>query len=121
MTDNKLKAVPNITTPSKPVIFNEEICNGCNNCVEVCQIDVYIPNPEKGKPPIILHPDECWYCGVCVTSCPLWEKGAIILNHPMNQRVRWKRKATGEHYRIGMPNPPEPNIRPPVGGWKARA
>jgi hypothetical protein len=30
------------------------------------------------------------------------------------QRVRWKRKDTGEHYRIGMPNPPPPNTRPMV-------
>jgi hypothetical protein len=39
----------------------------------------------------------------------------------MMQRVRWKRKATGEHYRVGMKNPPPPNNRPPVGGWKPKA
>ena len=113
--------VPNPVTPGNPVVFDESVCTGCNNCVEMCVMDIFMPNPEKGKPPIILYPDECWYDGVCVKSCPLWLEGAITLNHPINQRVRWKRKATGEDFRIGMPNPPEPNNRPPVGGWDARA
>ena len=47
MPEQKVMAIPNITTPNTPVIFNKDICNGCNHCVEVCQIDVYIPHPEK--------------------------------------------------------------------------
>ena len=39
-----------------PVNFNAEICNGCNKCIEVCQVDLFIPNPDKGKPPIVLFP-----------------------------------------------------------------
>lgn len=121
MNKEKVYMVPNLPTPNKPVVFDEKVCNGCNTCVEVCQMDVLAPNPEKGKPPIVLYPDECWYGGCCVEMCPLWEKGAIKLKHPVMQRVRWKRKETGEHFRIGMPNPPPPNLRPPVGGWHARA
>lgn len=98
MIKEKVYATPNIVTPNKPVIFDPDICNGCNICVETCQMDVLIPNPEKGKPPIILHPDECWYGGCCVVHCP--NPGAIKLNHPLMQRVRWKRKATGEHFRV---------------------
>ena len=98
MSKDKIKAIPNITTPNKPVIFNEDICNGCNNCVEVCQIDVYIPHPEKGKPPIILHPEECWYCGCCANDCP--RPGAITFNWPLQQRGYWKNKATGEIHQI---------------------
>lgn len=121
MAKEDIRMFPNMVTPNDPIIFDENVCTGCNNCVEYCVMDIYMPNPEKGKPPIILYPDECWSCGVCVTSCPYWQKGAITLNHPMNQRVRWKRKATGEHFRLGMPNPPEPNNRPPVSGWDAKA
>lgn len=113
-------ALPNPSAPDQPVVFNEAICNGCNKCVEVCQMDVFIPNPEKGKPPIILYPDECWYGGCCVHACPHWWEGAVKLNHPVMQRVRWKRKATREHFRIGMPNPLVPNLRPPVGGWNPK-
>ena len=90
-------AVPNLPGPGRPVIFSPEICNGCNRCVEICPLDVFIPNPEKGKPPIILYPEECWYGGCCVEECP--RSGAIRLNHPLMQRVRWRRKTTGEHFR----------------------
>lgn len=117
MAQKDVLMFPNITTPANPAIFNEKVCNGCNNCVELCVMDILMPNPEKGKSPIILYPDECCYCGCCVKACPLWREGAIKLNHPMNQRTRWKRKATGEHFRLGMPNPPPPNNRPPFGGW----
>ena len=94
MSDKELMAIPNVTTPNQPVLFDLEICNGCNHCVEVCQIDVYIPNPEKGKPPIILHPDECWYCGCCANDCP--RPGAIKFNWPLQSRGYWKNRETGE-------------------------
>ncbi len=94
MANKKVYALPNLTTPNTNVKFNTEICNGCNHCIEVCQIDVYIPNPQKGKPPVILHPDECWYCGCCVNDCP--RPGAMTFNWPVQQRGYWKDKATGK-------------------------
>jgi NAD-dependent dihydropyrimidine dehydrogenase PreA subunit len=93
MAKEKVYALPNVTTPSRPVIFTEK-CKGCNLCVEVCPVDVYIPNPEKGKAPLILHPDECWYCGCCVHACNI--PGAIEFNWPLQQRGYWKNKATGK-------------------------
>jgi NAD-dependent dihydropyrimidine dehydrogenase PreA subunit len=97
---DKVYIVPNVATPNRPVIRNPEICNGCNTCVNICQIDVYIPNPVKGKPPITLHPDECWYCGCCVNECPRRTLGAIKFNWPLQQRGFYKRKATGEIFRV---------------------
>jgi NAD-dependent dihydropyrimidine dehydrogenase PreA subunit len=94
----KIYATPNLITPNKPLIFNEAKCNGCNRCVNLCPMDIMIPNPKKGATPIILFPDECWYCGICVMYCP--KKGALKLNFPLIQRVRWKRKKTGEHFRV---------------------
>jgi ferredoxin len=70
-----------------------------------------VPNPEKGKPPIAIYPDECWFCGCCASDCPT---KALKIEYPLNQRVGWKRKETGEYFRIGMKNPPPPNTRPPV-------
>jgi NAD-dependent dihydropyrimidine dehydrogenase PreA subunit len=96
--DKKVYAIPNANSPLRPVIFDAEICNGCNSCLEACQVDVFIPNPEKGKPPIIMFPDECFYGGCCVGACP--RPGAIFFNHPLMQRVRYKDKETGEHFRI---------------------
>lgn len=98
MSEEKVYAVPNRPTPARPVLFNEELCAGCNRCVEICQMDIFIPSATKGNPPVILYPDECWYCGCCVDHCPI--PGAVKLNHPLMQRVRYKRKATGEHFRI---------------------
>jgi NAD-dependent dihydropyrimidine dehydrogenase PreA subunit len=121
MNPEDIRIFPNIITPANPVIFDENVCNGCNACVEHCVMDIFQPNPEKGKPPIVLYPDECYYDGLCVQNCPLWHEGAIKLNHPLNQRVRWKRKATGEHFRLGMADPPPPNNRPPVGGWDVKS
>ncbi len=97
MKEKKVYALPNRCTPGNPVIIDPASCTGCNECVEVCQVDIFIPNPEKGKSPLILYPEECWYCGTCVEHCP--ESDAIRLNHPLTQRVRWKRKETGEHFR----------------------
>jgi len=121
MAENKIVAEPNLIIPNKPLEFDATACNGCNACVEACLMDVLMPNPEKGKPPIIVYPDECFYEGSCVMECPRRDKGAIKLRWPLIFKMRWKRKETGEHYRLGMPNPPSPNPRPPAGGWDARS
>jgi NAD-dependent dihydropyrimidine dehydrogenase PreA subunit len=98
MIKERVYAIPNVPTPNTPVLFNQDICKGCNHCVEVCPIDVFIPNPRKGKSPIILHPEECWYCGTCVNDCPL--PGAIKFNWPLQQKGYWKNKATGERFHV---------------------
>ena len=70
-----------------PIEINEEVCNGCNKCVNVCMSDIFEPNPEKGKPPVVMYPDECWYDGSCVQECPLSEKGAIKLKIPLSEEI----------------------------------
>jgi Na+-translocating ferredoxin:NAD+ oxidoreductase RNF subunit RnfB len=95
MMGKKVYAFPEPAT-LKPLMFNPSLCNGCNQCIEVCQVDILIPNPQKGKPPIVLYPGECWYGGCCVAACPI--SGAIKLNIPSMNRVHWKRKSTGEDF-----------------------
>ena len=48
-TKEKVYIIPNVATPNRPVIRNAKICNGCNTCVNICQVDVYIPNPITGS------------------------------------------------------------------------
>jgi NAD-dependent dihydropyrimidine dehydrogenase PreA subunit len=80
------------------VTFDRYLCIGCNVCVDVCQIDIMLPNPEDGLPPVVAFPDECWFDGSCVSSCPV--PGAITLNRMAKDRVRVRRRTTGEDFHI---------------------
>ncbi|NLC16122.1 MAG: ferredoxin family protein [Firmicutes bacterium] len=79
------------TKPAEPLAFDTDKCIGCNRCLEACQIDIMIPSEEKGSPPLVAFPDECWYCGACVMECPT---GAISLQHPLMNQVRWAEKSS---------------------------
>ncbi len=113
MAYNKPRLVPNPLTPSTCIIF-EENCDGCNKCIDYCRRDCLSPNPVPGKPPILVYPDECWFAGCCAAACPK-DPPAARMEHPLNQRVAWKRKATGEIFRPGLKKHPAPNTRPAVG------
>ena len=77
--------------PACPLRFDESKCIGCNKCLQACQIDLMLPNDQKGKPPVVQWPDECWYCGCCVMECPT---GAITLHHPLMNQTRWVEKSS---------------------------
>ncbi len=104
----------NLVTPNRSVLFDAETCIRCNLCIEACSMDVLAPNPVDGGLPLIIFPDECWYCGCCEIHCPKYEEGAIRINFPLMQRGRWKRRESGEHFRVGMKDPPPPNTRKPA-------
>ncbi len=53
---------------------NEEVCNGCGKCVNVCPVEamtlISSNNPHKPKEKLArLNPDICLGCGVCVRNC----------------------------------------------------
>jgi MinD superfamily P-loop ATPase len=73
------------------IYFNEEACNACGKCVDVCMCDAFVSNPEKGKPPIMKYPEECWFCGCCVTHCPNKDQGAIEIVTPFQMRGAFRR------------------------------
>lgn len=105
--------IPNPMTPTQVVVINYELCNGCNECVNICRTQTIMPNPEKDKPPVVIYPDECWFCGSCVEVCPA---EAILLRHPLNQSVGWKNKISGKNFRLGMKNPPAQTYHKPAFG-----
>ena len=76
-----------IPCSARPISFTESICVGCNRCVTACQSDIFLPNPEKGKPPLVMYPGECFYCGACVMECP--REGAIHFQHPIMNRSKF--------------------------------
>jgi ferredoxin len=105
--------VPNPQTPCRAIIFDASRCSGCNQCVDVCRTDVLMPNPRDGEPPLVFYPDECWFCGCCVAVCPT---DAVRMEHPLTQRMGWKRKKTGEYFRMGMKDPPPQTYARGVSG-----
>ncbi|MBN1626321.1 MAG: ferredoxin family protein [Deltaproteobacteria bacterium] len=111
MTENAY-LIANNNSVGLPITIDPELCSGCNSCVAACRAHLLFPNPEKGKPPMLFYSEECWGCGCCVEYCTV--PGAIKMRDVLHQRVGWKRKETGEYYRIGMKTPPSPNTRPPV-------
>ena len=110
---DKAYLIPNKIAPCQPAVIDEEKCVGCNECAARCRTQTIMPNPEKGKPPIVIFPDECWFCGCCVEAC---KYGALEMNYPITQRIFYKRKTTGEVFRIGGPDsPPQSYFKPPIG------
>jgi len=114
--DNKVYMVPNPPTPNDPLRFDPDSCVGCNACVEVCPTQVLMPSPEAGMPPIVLYPEECWYCGGCVEECPTPDAITLVFPAMQNISVNWKRRSTGQVFRLGMKNALAAVTRPPSGG-----
>ncbi len=55
------------------VIVDEEKCVGCEECVDVCPVDVY--EMQDGKS-VAVNAEECLGCESCVEVC---EAGAITI------------------------------------------
>ncbi len=108
---NRAYLVPNPIAPCEAISVDAEKCVGCNLCTKRCRTQTIMPNPEKGKPPIVIYPDECWFCGCCIEACKF---GALTMRYPINQRLFFKRKTTGEVFRIGGPDSPEQSYFEPV-------
>ena len=70
MPKDKLIAMPNVVTPNNPVLFTEK-CNGCNHCVEVCQVDVYIYTPRKASRRLSCIPKNAGTAAVVLMIVPV--------------------------------------------------
>jgi ferredoxin len=68
-----------ILSPSRyRAVVNQELCSGCQTCVERCKFDAIemqpVPGTKKLKSKVIN--EHCLGCGACVVKCP---KGAVTL------------------------------------------
>ena len=70
-----------------PPIINNELCNGCGKCVEICPTDVFFGSKEE-QIPVITYPEECWHEAACVIDCPV--NGAIKLRTPLPMTIVYK-------------------------------
>ena len=70
-----------------PPVLNKDICEGCGNCVDICQSDVFFGS-KKGEVPSVSYPEECWHCNACVFECPV--EGAIRLRIPLPMTILHK-------------------------------
>ncbi len=76
-----------------PVVFGQA-CNGCNLCVEICPMDIFVASPEVHGAPIVMYPEECRYCGACWQRCPHRAKDALRIIVPPAMRISILRGAT---------------------------
>ena len=44
-------------------------CIGCENCVNICPLDVFYFDPEAHKS-VLAYPENCQSCGQCYVNCP---------------------------------------------------
>lgn len=49
------------------IIIDNDKCDNCGDCVDVCPMEVLILEDEKLT---VNEPDECSYCESCVDICP---------------------------------------------------
>ena len=49
--------------------IDQELCNGCEICVNNCTMDV-IRMDEKRKKAVIKYPEDCICCAFCELDCP---------------------------------------------------
>ncbi len=68
-----------------PVIDNDK-CNSCGTCVDICSSDVFFSSKE-GEIPTVSYPDECWHCNACVLDCPV---EAVTLRIPLPAMLLYK-------------------------------
>ena len=54
-------------------VVDQEKCTGCEECVDICPVDVYEMVDGKSSP---VNAEECVGCDSCVEVCP---EGAITV------------------------------------------
>ena len=63
--------------------IDQELCNGCEICVNNCTMDV-IRMDEKRKKAVIKYPEDCICCAFCELDCP---KRAIYVSPERSSSV----------------------------------
>ena len=62
-----------------PPIIDDNKCNKCGICADICPVDVYYGSKSK-EVPIVSYGDDCYFCAACIIECPT---DAITLRYPL--------------------------------------
>ena len=62
-------------TDKRELVFNEDLCKGCDVCASVCpkhilELDSSRVNSKGYNPMICIDIDNCISCGMCGIMCP---------------------------------------------------
>lgn len=63
--------------------IDEKLCNGCRLCFDICPMDVFRMDEERGKA-FIKYLRECQSCFLCEAECP---EGAIYVTPYRERRL----------------------------------
>jgi heterodisulfide reductase subunit A len=72
-----------ITTEPITSEVNQELCNSCGKCAEVCPYNAITVEVKK-KVPAVVNTASCAGCGTCAAECPF---DAITMNHFTDQQI----------------------------------
>jgi len=62
-----------------PPVIDDEKCNKCGLCKDVCPVDAYYGS-EEAEIPTVSYGEDCFFCGSCILECPT---DAITLRYPL--------------------------------------
>ncbi len=89
--------------------YDLDLCIGCQNCMEICPMDVFRYNADAGKS-VIAYPENCQSCGQCYLYCPV---GALqIVNNLFAYSIPNYRSTNTAYGPVAADEPEESS-----GGW----
>jgi NAD-dependent dihydropyrimidine dehydrogenase PreA subunit len=69
MNQTLWEGIPRQEVPCYPTV-DEDLCSGCQSCIDTCPGDVYDIDEVMGFP-IVARPNNCVvYCQGCAKACP---------------------------------------------------
>jgi len=97
MTQSEFKvSLEKLSIKDFKIFINENLCNGCGLCGEVCPFG--LPQPLDTGKYDIKNPKLCTECSACKRNCPV---DAIIMNEQKGCGCLWNARAKAKNTKSG--------------------